>query len=285
MKSIFNNKVSAVVFKAIKKYRFPILGLIIGLAIVYLFTPAKNNFSISPRLFTVNSNGSLYLPASSSSGTCSAGYCVYCDPNHEICDACQGNCPYTWPPRPGDFSLSLGGSVACNSVPLSWTASSGAQGYRILRGSPRVDISPYQPYTALNFIDTSVSQNTTYKYQIESYYTGGTNRSNEISVTTPVCPPTLSFSSDKTDIFQGQSITLTWATTYTTSCTASSAPTQSNWTGAKALNGSQTVVPLPPPSVTYSLQCLGSNGSTVSKSVTANITPLALPEFREIIPR
>jgi hypothetical protein len=182
---------------------------------------------------------------------------------------------------PGSFSLSLGGggAAACNSVPLSWTTSSGADGYRILRGSPRVDISPYQPYTALNFTDYSVSQNTSYIYQIEAYNAGGTTRSNTLNVTTPYCPPTLSFSADPTSIYQGQSATLSWSTSYVTSCTASGA-----WSGSKSISGSEVVIPSPPPSVTYNLQCFGPGGS-VQQSAIINIAPLALPEWKEIIPR
>ena len=181
---------------------------------------------------------------------------------------------------PGDFTLSAGGGLACNSVPLSWTASAGADTYKILRGSPRVDISRYQPYTALNFTDYSVSQNTDYQYQIEAYNDAGTNRSNEKSVTTPNCPPTLSFSGLPTSIYQGQSTTLTWSSTYTTSCTASGA-----WSGSKPVSGSEVVIPLPPPSVTYTMICTGPGDSTGPQSVTVDITPLALPEWKEIIPR
>ena len=185
---------------------------------------------------------------------------------------------------PGDFSLSLGGSVACNSVPLSWTASAGAEAYRIFRGSPRVDISPYQPYTALNFTDTAVSPNTSYLYQIEAYNIGGTNRSNALNVDTPNCPPTLNFSADPTSVLQGQSSTLSWTTTNTypgNSCTASDA-----WSGDKAgSGGSEVVFPSPPPSVTYTMTCTGPGGSIGPQSVTVNITPLALPDWREIIPR
>ncbi len=182
-------------------------------------------------------------------------------------------------PPPGDFNLSLNGSAACNSVPLSWTASSGATAYRILRGSPLVDISPYQPYTALNFTDTTVSQNTTHPYQIEAYNAYGTNRSNTISVSTPYCSPTLSFSGSPTSIFQGQSTTLTWSSANVTSCTASG-----SWSGGKALSGSEIVFPSPPPSATFNLTCSGPGGSA-SASVTVSITPLALPDWREIIPR
>ena len=186
---------------------------------------------------------------------------------------------------PGDFTLSLGGGgAACNSVPLSWTAASGADGYRILRGSPRVDISPYQPYTALNYSDTSVSQNTDYIYQIEAYNAADTNRSNALNVTTPYCPPTVSLSANPTSIFQGQTSTLTWSSTYSTSCTASALPVQSDWSGSKALNGSEVVNPSPPPSVTYNLTCSGPGGSA-AQSATINITPLAWPDWIEIPPR
>ncbi len=179
----------------------------------------------------------------------------------------------------GNFNLS-NDSAACNSVPLSWTSSSGAQAYRILEGNPLVDISPYQPYTALNFTDTTVSQNTTYQYQIEAYNGASTNRSNTINVTTPYCPPTVNLSGDQTSIFQGQSSTLTWSSTNATSCIASG-----SWSGSKALNGSEIVFPSPPPSATYSLSCSGLGGSVGPQSVTINITPLALPDWREIIPR
>ena len=184
------------------------------------------------------------------------------------------------PPLPGDFTLSLGGGFACNSVPLSWTASTDADGYRILKGAARVDITPYNPYTALNFTDTSVVQNTSYLYQIEAYNVAGTNRSNALNVDTPCCPPTLNFSGDPTTIFEGQSSTLTWSSTYTPSCAASGA-----WSGSKALNGEEIVIPLPPPSVTYNLQCSGPGGTTPVQPVVINITPLGLPNWREIIPR
>ncbi len=180
---------------------------------------------------------------------------------------------------PGNFNLNLGGTVTCNSVPLSWISSSGADAYRILRIAPRVDISPYQPYTALNFTDTTVSQNTSYIYQIEAYNAGGTNRSNALNVTTPYCPPTVSLSANPTSIYQGQTSTLSWSSTYATSCAASG-----GWSGSKALSGSQVVVPLPPPSATYNLTCSGLGGSD-TKSVTINITALFLPDWIEITPR
>ena len=194
--------------------------------------------------------------------------------------ACVGSPPPPPPPPPpGDFNLSQG-AVACNSVGLSWTAASGADGYKILRGSPRVDISPYQTYTALNFTDTTVSQNFTYLYQIEAYNSGGTNRSNEINVTTPYCQPTVNLSANPTSIYQGQASTLSWSSAYADYCSASG-----NWSGPKALSGSEVVIPSPPPSATYNLTCFGPAGGSASDSVTINIMPLFFPNWREIIPR
>ena len=182
-------------------------------------------------------------------------------------------------PPPGNFNLNLGGSISCNAAPLSWTASSGADAYRILRGSSRVDISPYQPYTARNFTDTTVSQNTSYIYQIEAYNDGGTTRSNALNVDTPYCQPTVSFSANPVSIYQGQTSTLSWSSSNSTSCIASG-----SWSGSKALNGSENVVPLPPPSATYNLTCSGPGGSD-SDSATIDIAPLELPDWKEIIPR
>lgn len=214
-------------------------------------------------------------------------YRIIADATNQVSESNESNNdtgPITFtvtPAPPEDFTLNPP-SAACNSVSLSWTASTGADGYRILKGAARVDITPYNPYTALNFTDTSVSQNTFYIYQIEAYNGAGTNRSNARNVTTPYCPPTLDFSGDPTSIFQGQSSTLTWDTTYTTSCTASGA-----WSGSKATNNSigEIVFPSPPPSVTYNLQCSGPGGSIGPQSVIISITPLALPEWKEIIPR
>lgn len=175
----------------------------------------------------------------------------------------------------GPFTLSLGGPVFCNSVPLSWTSSSNAFEYTIKRSG--VFITPYQPYTALNFTDTSVSENVNYVYQILAY-ASDVVFSNTLSVTTPYCPPTLNFSANPTSINQGQSTTLTWSTTHATSCTASG-----GWSGSKLVNGSEVKYPSPPPSVTYTLVCTGLGG-TVSQSATINISTF-LPTWKEIIPR
>jgi len=174
-----------------------------------------------------------------------------------------------------------GSASACNTINLSWTPSAGAIGYRIYRGSPRVNIAPYQPYTALNFTDTSVSQNTTYKYQIEAY-DGKTRNSNTKDITTPYCPPSCKLSGNPLSIYQGQTSTLTWKDIfYATSCTASGA-----WSGFKSISGGSEIVTPAPPSATYYLTCSGNGGSTQCLSpTTVNVSPLALPGWKEIIPR
>ncbi|MDO8743221.1 MAG: hypothetical protein Q7J30_01510 [Candidatus Azambacteria bacterium] len=218
------------------------------------------------------------------SGDCSgAGACVLTMDTDKTVNATFSLAPVT--PLPGDFSLSLGGggSATCNSVPLSWTASSDATAYRILKGSPRVDISPYQPYTALNYNDTSVVQNTDYVYQIEAYNSAGTKRSNPpLNVTTPYCAPTIdTFSANPSSIYQGQTSTLTWTSANTTSCSASGA-----WSGPKSTNNSigELVFPSSVPTTTYTLTCSGPGGSAV-KSATVDVAPLGLPGWKEIIPR
>ncbi|MDO8443414.1 MAG: hypothetical protein Q7S78_00185 [Candidatus Azambacteria bacterium] len=196
--------------------------------------------------------------SSTETRTCSGGACI---------------------PAPGNFNVFPGGPALPNSVFLSWTASDNATAYRILRGSPRVDITPYQSYPALNYSDTTVDQNTSYVYQIEAYNSAGTQRSNLINITTPFRSPTISLSAYPTSTYQNQIVTLTWTTTDATYCSASDA-----WSGSKPVNGSGIVHPASIPTTSYTLSCSGPGGTTV-QSVAVNVTLLALPDWREIIPR
>ncbi len=116
-----------------------------------------------------------------------------------------------------------------------------------------------------------------------SPYCGGSYCSgagtNSRSCNNQACPPTLNFSSSATNIFEGWDVILSWATTWVTSCTATG-----GWSGSKAAGGgNETVIP-PIPSATYNLNCSGPGGS-IQRSVTINVAPLILPDWREIIPR
>jgi hypothetical protein len=88
--------------------------------------------------------------------------------------------------------------------------------------------------------------------------------------TTPPVAPTLTFNAAPTAITAGQSSTLTWSSTDSTSCTASGA-----WTGAKATSGTTSVSPMS--TSTYSLYCTGAGGNTTVKSVTVGVTPTSTP--------
>ncbi|MFZ2763618.1 MAG: hypothetical protein WAX80_01090, partial [Minisyncoccia bacterium] len=95
-----------------------------------------------------------------------------------------------------------------------------------------------------------VSPTTTSTYILNCAGNGGTV---EKSVTVTVVPstytsPTLTFNASSTSITSGQSSTLTWFSTNTSSCTASGA-----WSGTKAISGSQIVFPTA--TSTYTLVC------------------------------
>lgn len=68
----------------------------------------------------------------------------------------------------------------------------------------------------------------------------------------------------------GQSVTLSWTSSYAQSCTASANPSESDWSGSEVANGSQSVTPVSQGTVTYAIVCTGAGGSSPgSASVTA----------------
>jgi hypothetical protein len=71
-------------------------------------------------------------------------------------------------------------------------------------------------------------------------------------------------------IVLGQPVTVSWTSSYATSCTASASPSESDWSGSEVANGSQSVKPASEGTVTYALVCTGAGGSAPgSASVTA----------------
>jgi hypothetical protein len=82
-------------------------------------------------------------------------------------------------------------------------------------------------------------------------------------------PPTVSLSASPAAITSGQSSTLTWSSTNAASCSASG-----EWSGTKALSGSQAVTPanISPGLVatkTYTLACTGTGGTTSSSAIVS----------------
>ena len=83
--------------------------------------------------------------------------------------------------------------------------------------------------------------------------------------------PTSSLSTNSSSVTQGESLTLSWSSTNTTSCAADASPSQSDWSGAlPSTSGSRTVSPNAS-SVTYRMDCSGSNGTVTSTSVDVTV--------------
>jgi hypothetical protein len=79
-----------------------------------------------------------------------------------------------------------------------------------------------------------------------------------------------------TPITLGQSVTLTWSSTNATTCTASSTPAESDWTGAKTTSGSQSATPGATGTETYTLTCSGAGGNAMA-SVSVPVNGPAAP--------
>jgi hypothetical protein len=77
---------------------------------------------------------------------------------------------------------------------------------------------------------------------------------------------------------RGQAVKMTWSSTNATSCLATSAPAESDWTALVATSGSATVTPESYAGEIYSLTCAGSGSSsaTASVSVTVNSAAVAI---------
>jgi hypothetical protein len=83
---------------------------------------------------------------------------------------------------------------------------------------------------------------------------------------------TVNISANSTTVDLGESVTLTWSSTKASSCLASSASPESDWTALVATGGSATVTPTGFGGEVYSLTCAAPSGSfaTGSTSVTVN---------------
>jgi uncharacterized protein (TIGR03118 family) len=80
-------------------------------------------------------------------------------------------------------------------------------------------------------------------------------------------PPSVSLSVAPTSIVLGQSATLTWASSDSSSCTASGA-----WSGEQAANGTSVQTPAAAGSLTFTLTCSGASTGSSAKSTTLNVT-------------
>lgn len=122
------------------------------------------------------------------SGTCT----VVSGAGATVCSPVGSACAIIGP-APGSFTWS---SIvdSCSQIRLSWNASSNATTYHVLRKKTTdtnyAGLTTPQPYTALNFTDTGLSQSTSYNYRVTAQNTGGTTAGtpDPTTITTPACP-------------------------------------------------------------------------------------------------
>jgi hypothetical protein len=81
--------------------------------------------------------------------------------------------------------------------------------------------------------------------------------------------PCATLSASPTTIVSGETSTLTWSSTNSTSCTASG-----GWTGTEATSGSLSVSPTT--TTTYTLTCVGTGATSSPASATVTISPTVL---------
>jgi hypothetical protein len=108
------------------------------------------------------------------------------------------------PPAPGPFTVTAG-TTTSTSVALSWTASSGATSYAVLRNGAQVGTTSNLSYT-----DTGLAPSTTYSYSVvASNGSGSTPSSNTVSGTTQAGPPAAPTGLTATAV-SGPAVQLSW---------------------------------------------------------------------------
>ncbi len=91
--------------------------------------------------------------------------------------------------------------------------------------------------------------------------------------------PTVMFTApaQATSINFGRAVTLTWTSTYATSCTASTSSSMGGtFSGSQPTSGSVTVTPMGTGSVTYMLTCTGAGGMASATSPMVTVNPSIL---------
>jgi hypothetical protein len=88
-----------------------------------------------------------------------------------------------------------------------------------------------------------------------------------LAIETTPPPPTLTLTANPTEVTSGNSSSLTWTSTGATSCVASG-----QWSGSRAVSGSQSVGPLTVES-TFTLTCSGPGGSTARSAIVTVQAP------------
>lgn len=152
-----------------------------------------------------------------------------------------------------------------------------AGGYR----KTTFDLTPYKGQTVrLSFVGTTDSTNGTV-FRVDDVSVLATmpaqqySKSTTLTVRTPP-PPGLSFTATPDIIAPGESSTLSWSSSGTTSCTASN-----GWSGTKTTSGSQVVTP--GVTTTYTLSCSGSGGTATSSETVVVKPPISVGSPRILL--
>ena len=176
---------------------------------------------------------------------------------------------------PGDFTVSTAASCSAGApkVTVSWSASSGAASYVVLRnGDP---ISPALPPSTLTFDDTTVVADSTYGYAVQATNDAGTTQSNTSAINVPatICsggPPTApTLSGSVVCTGSTPKVHLTWSgatnaasyTVFRDNTSIATGLTALSFDDANVANG-QTHV--------YFIRALNSSGSADSPTFTAS---------------
>ncbi len=118
-----------------------------------------------------------------------------------------------------------------------------------------------------------VTETTVGKYTYGITCTGGGQTANA-QVAVSVGQPTVNLGAAPTTLSFGQATTLTWTSTFATSCTASGGANDDGWSGTKATSGSASVTESSSGSYAYTLTC--GTGSVTAKGM-AVVTVNAIP--------
>ena len=108
---------------------------------------------------------------------------------------------------------------------------------------------------------------------------GGYNAPPPMSTPPPPPMPSVSFTAptQATTLNFGRAVNLTWTSTNATSCTASASTSLGGaFTGSVATSGSATVAPTGPGTVTYTLTCTGTGGSSSATTSSITVSPSIL---------
>lgn len=119
----------------------------------------------------------------------------------------------------------------------------------------------------------SVTETTVGKYTYGITCTGGGQTANA-QVTVSAGQSTVNLGAAPTTLSFGQATTLTWTSTFATSCTASGGANGDGWSGTKATSGSASVTESASGSYAYTLTC-GTGSVTAKASAVVTLNALA----------